>query len=258
MEELCIVKVGGNILDDSRKMKIFLQDLCGIRKNMVLVHGGGKWATALAEKLGISTQMVDGRRITNAEMLKVTTMVYAGWINKNIVATLNAKNKKALGMCGADLSILISKKRKKGKVDYGFVGDVILQKTGRKILSELIDQGIFPVIAPITTTEKGQLLNTNADTIAAVLATALSNKYKTRLIYCFEKKGVINGEKVISKINPKIYSELLKNRMVNGGMIPKLENAFQALDSGVKEVIIGDATQIKKLIRSHGGSSITK
>jgi acetylglutamate kinase len=257
MRSVTIVKIGGNILDDPKALKQFLKDFSGIRSPKILVHGGGKMATELSGKLGIKTKMVQGRRITDAETLKVTTMVYAGWINKSITASLNSKNKKAIGLCGADISMIPSVKRKKGKIDYGYVGDVLPGKTNAKVLNKFLEQGMVPVIAPITSDHKGQLLNMNADTIASSLAIGLSKVSKVKLIYCFEKPGVLNGKKVIRSLNKSQYNILRKDNIVSHGMIPKLDNAFSAAEKGVKEIIIGNANKLNNLINSNGGTRIT-
>lgn len=256
MKTIYVIKIGGNIIDDEKKLNKFLKELSKLKENKILVHGGGKLATQLSEKLGIQTTMVDGRRITDAETLKIATMVYAGWINKNIVAKLNANKNKAIGLCGADLQLILSEKRKKGNIDYGFVGDIIQKEVNGKKLLELLSTNSLPVIAPITATKKGQLLNTNADSIASSLAISLSRFTKTKLIYCFEKKGVMHNEKVIRKINRKSYQDLVNNKVVSDGMIPKLDNAFLAIEQGVNEVIIGHAASIKNLIDSKDGTSI--
>jgi acetylglutamate kinase len=254
---ITIVKIGGNIIDDPKALKQFLKNFSSIPSPKILVHGGGKLATELSSKLGIKTQMVEGRRITDAETLKVTTMVYAGWINKSITASLNAKNKNAIGLCGADISIIPSTIRKKGKIDYGFVGDVVPGKTNSKAIKRFLKQGMVPVIAPITSDKKGQLLNTNADTIASSLAIGLSKTSKVKLVYCFEKPGVLNGKKVISSIDPGDYIKLKNRNIINGGMIPKLDNAFSAAQNGVKEVIIGNANKLNKLLKANAGTRIT-
>lgn len=256
MKPITIIKIGGNIIDDPKAMKQFLKDFSAIRSPKILVHGGGKLATELSTKLGIKTQMVEGRRVTDAETLKVATMVYAGWINKSITASLNAKNKKAIGLCGADISIIPSSKRKKGKVNYGFVGDVIQKKTNAKALKKLLKQGMVPIIAPITSDSKGQLLNTNADTIASSLAIGLAKTSKVKLVYCFEKSGVLKGKKVISTIDPHQYTTLKNQNIVSAGMIPKLDNAFSAAQNGVGEVIIGKANKLNQLLKSNGGTRI--
>lgn len=258
MNNLTIIKIGGNIIDDEKKLSAFIAKLSKIKSQIILVHGGGKLATQLSAQLGIETKMIEGRRITDSETLKITTMVYAGWINKNITAQLNSKKMNAIGICGADLFLIPAEKRKNTKVDYGFVGDVTENKINTKAIQLLLKNKIVPVIAPITATKKGQLLNTNADTIASSLAVALSGKFNVKLIYCFEKNGVLQNDKVIRKINRDTYSELKQKEVVKDGMIPKLDNAFNALKKGVKEVVIGNAMNINQLISSHAGTSIIK
>lgn len=248
MEPLHIIKIGGNILDDEQKLPSFLSNLVQVQGKKLLVHGGGKLATAMSAKLGIETQMQNGRRITDAETLRVVTMVYAGWINKSIVAALNAKGEEAIGLCGADVHLIPSTKRGVGEVDFGFVGDVVYEKVNGSFLSELIEGGKLPVIAPITSDANGQLLNTNADTIAAALGIALSQDYEVNLIYCFEKKGVLldvnKDDSVVRDLNKSRYAELKSEGIIDKGMIPKLDNAFDALDSGVRRVVIGHADNI--------------
>ncbi len=240
MEKLTIIKVGGKIVEEAATLLTLLHDFAAIKGNKLLVHGGGRSATRLAEQLGIPVRMVEGRRITDADMLRVVTMVYGGLVNKNIVAGLQALGIDALGMTGADMDILRSAKRPTGAVDYGFVGDV---KAARgKTLVRLIHDGIVPVLAPLTHDGNGQLLNTNADTIAGETAKALAPFFDVTLIYCFEKKGVLRDEadddSVIPQIDKAAFARLKADGTVQGGMIPKLENAFHAIDAGVKEVII--------------------
>ena len=240
MEKLTIIKVGGKIVEEAATLLTLLHDFAAIKGNKLLVHGGGRSATRLAEQLGIPVRMVEGRRITDADMLRVVTMVYGGLVNKNIVAGLQALGIDALGMTGADMDILRSAKRPAGAVDYGFVGDV---KAARgKTLVRLIHDGIVPVLAPLTHDGNGQLLNTNADTIAGETAKALAPFFDVTLIYCFEKKGVLRDENdddsVIPQIDKAAFARLKADGTVQGGMIPKLENAFHAIDAGVKEVII--------------------
>lgn len=254
MKTLTIIKIGGNVIDNEKLLKKFLSDFSKIKGPKLLVHGGGKLATKLADQLGIETKMIEGRRITDYETLKITSMVYAGWINKNITAQLNSKKTKAIGLCGADLFIIPSKKRTKTKIDYGFVGEVMTEKINTKYLDLFFTQNIVPVIAPITSDSKGQLLNTNADTIASSLSVALSKMYKTKLVYCFEKNGVLNGKKVIKSINSETYKKLKEKQIIINGMIPKLDNAFSALKNGVKEVVIGNSSQ---LLTKHAGTRIT-
>lgn len=256
MKKLTIVKIGGNVIDDNKTLNTFLSDFSKLKGSKILVHGGGKLATQLSEKLGIETKMSEGRRITDAETLKVITMVYAGWINKNITALLNAKNTKAIGVCGADAQLIPAAKRKVNKIDYGFVGDVLTDKINIPLITALLNQNLIPVIAPVTSDSKGQLLNTNADSITSALSIALSKSYQVKVIYCFEKDGVLNKGKVISELSHSLYSDLKENKIIINGMIPKLDNAFHALNKGVKSVVIGNSKHILKLGK-HGGTSIS-
>ncbi len=258
MKDLTIVKIGGNIIDNEKELNKFLISFSKIKTAKLLVHGGGKLATELSTKLGIETKMVEGRRITDNETLKIATMVYAGLINKSIVAKLNSHQTFAIGLCGADVSLIPSQKRNKGNIDYGFVGDVISKKINVAFLKLLLDKNISPVVAPITSTSKGQLLNTNADTIASALASELGKYYKVKFIYCFEKEGVLNGNKVIKELNERTYKELKQTEVIKDGMIPKLDNAFMALEKGVNKITIGKANELNKLLKQHAGTSITK
>ena len=265
MSTLYVVKIGGNIIDDEKKLLSFLKDFALIKGPKILIHGGGKLATKLAEQMNIPQQMIDGRRITDAETLKVVTMVYAGYINKNIVAQLQANNCNAIGLCGADGNIILAHKRKVtnspsggGGIDYGFAGDVDAINT--TFLKSILDQQVSVVMAPITHDQKGQLLNTNADTIAQEVATALSGLFDVQLIYSFEKSGVLldanDDSTVIPSINPTNYTQLKTEQKIFAGMIPKLDNAFAALSKGVKKVIIGKAEQLGELIAGKAGTSI--
>lgn len=259
MDKLYIIKIGGNIIDDEAKLASFLHSFADITAKKILVHGGGKLATRLAEKLGIEQQLVDGRRITDAETLKIVTMVYAGYVNKNIVAQLQANNCNTIGLCGADGDAILAHKRQHPVIDYGFVGDVDAINTG--LIKTLLDQNIAVVFAPITHDQQGQLLNTNADTIAQELAKGMSKLYEVELIYSFEKSGVLlNAEDdstVITQIDPVYYQQLKAKQKIFAGMIPKLDNAFAALNSGVSKVIIGKAEQLEQLIEGTAGTSIT-
>ena len=259
LETLYVIKIGGNIIDDEQKLSSFLQTFAQVKRNKILIHGGGKLATKMAAELGIEQQMVDGRRITDAETLKIVTMVYAGYINKNIVAKLQAAGCNAIGLTGADGDLIKAHKRIHATIDYGFVGDV--DAVNSELLSELINKDQTIVIAPITHDGTGQLLNTNADTIAQEVAKAMSSKYNVRLIYSFEKKGVlldVNDESsVIPKINETYYQELKAKELIFAGMLPKLENAFSALQQGVGQVIIGKAEELEWLITGHSGTTIT-
>ena len=246
MEKLTLVKVGGKIVEDDEPLERLLADFSTIAGNKILVHGGGRSATKIAEKLGIESKMVNGRRITDAETLKVVTMVYAGLVKKNIVAKLQSKYVNALGITGADMNIILSDKRPVKDIDYGFAGDV--KFVNAKTLIDILSQKITPVISPITHDGKGNLLNTNADTIAGEVAKSLSYDYDVTLIYCFEKKGVLKDENddssVIPEINEELFKQYVEEGIISGGMIPKLENAFNALKAGVGTVIIAEASEI--------------
>ena len=257
MEQLTLVKVGGKIVEETDSLKQLLSDFSKIEGHKVLVHGGGRSATALAERLGVETSMVNGRRVTDAEMLKVVTMVYGGLVNKQIVAGLQALNINAIGLTGADMNYMRSEKRPVKEVDYGFVGDV--KETDGRILAKLIAEGVVPVLAPLTHDKVGNLLNTNADTIAGEVAKALAKHFDVNLVFCFEKKGVLinenDDESVIPELNPVLFKKYVADGIVQGGMIPKLENAFEALSAGVKQVVITRADQLggddgTKVIRS--------
>ena len=239
---------------DPQSLKQLLSDFSKIEGYKVLVHGGGRLATAVATQLGIESKMVNGRRVTDAEMLKVVTMVYGGLVNKQIVAGLQAIGVNALGLTGADLNYMCSLKRPVTDVDYGFVGDV--KQVNDDILADLIAKGVVPVLAPLTHDKSGNLLNTNADTIAGEAAKALSKHFDLTLIYCFEKKGVLTNENddesVLPQLTPNLFEKYVAEGIIQGGMIPKLENSFQALRAGVKEVIITRAD----LIHTVGGTKI--
>jgi len=244
---LTVVKIGGNIVDDPQKLADFLTDFAVLEGFKILVHGGGKLATRFSEKLGISVQMHEGRRITDAETLEVITMVYGGLINKQIVAALQAKKCNAIGLIGADLNIVTADKRPmKNGVDYGYVGDI--RQVNRLTLTRLIEAGACPVIAPITHNGEGMLLNTNADTMASAIAVSLAPDFPTRLMYCFEKKGVLTNpndeESVISRINRNLFEQYKADGTISAGMIPKLENALAAVEQGVEQVIISRADML--------------
>ena len=258
MEQLYVIKIGGNIIDDDVKLQMFLSSFVAVEGKKILIHGGGKLATKLAVQLGIEQQMIDGRRITDAETLKIVTMVYAGYINKNIVAQLQSRGSNAIGLCGADGNVIRSHKRQHATIDYGFVGDVDAVNTA--LLKNLLDQNTDVVLAPITHNNDGQLLNTNADTIAQEIAQAMSALYEVHLIYSFEKAGVLmdasDDNTVITSITPSSYMELKKQNVIFAGMIPKLDNAFAALNKGVHRVVIGKAEELQELIQQQSGTSI--
>ena len=242
MDEIKVIKVGGQVVENPDTLAELLDRFSALEGKKVLVHGGGKSATKIAAQLGIETKMVDGRRVTDAEMLNVVTMVYGGLVNKNIVAKLQLRGINALGLTGADMNVIKSHKRTGTAIDYGFVGDV--DETDGKMLSTLIEAGVVPIMAPLTHDGKGQLLNTNADTIASETAKALTPYYNVTLIYCFEKKGVLSNpdddDSVISQITRTDFERMVEDGSVNSGMIPKLQNSFRSLDAGVKEVVICD------------------
>ncbi|GHT60316.1 acetylglutamate kinase [Bacteroidia bacterium] len=244
--QLTIVKVGGKVIEEPDALKALLKDFSLIAGYKVLIHGGGRTATELAEKLGVESKMVNGRRITDEETLKIATMVYAGLVNKTIVAQLQALRVDAIGLTGADMNLILSLKRPVTDIDYGFVGDI--KDVNYKVLSELLNQSYTPVLAPLTHDGEGNLLNTNADTIAAETARALAYNFNVRLIYCFEKKGVLMDENdensVIQNLNLELYQQYKEEGIIKGGMIPKLDNAFRALASGVREIIITSAAEM--------------
>ncbi len=246
-EKLTIVKVGGAVVEDEQQLSQLLRDFSAIAGRKVLVHGGGRRATQVAQSLGIESHMVNGRRITDGQMLQVVTMVYGGLVNKNLVARLQANGVNALGLTGADIDVIRSHRRPlKDGIDFGYVGDV--DKADGTVLSRLIEMGITPVLAPLTHDGQGQMLNTNADTIAAETAKALAPFYEVTLIYSFEKKGVLrdplDDDSVIPVITRDDFQRYVADGTVAGGMIPKLENAFQAISEGVARVNITMATAI--------------
>ncbi len=242
MERITIVKVGGKVVEDPEKLHHLLSDFSMISGNKLLVHGGGKLATAMAEKLGVETKMINGRRITDEAMLDVVIMVYAGLVNKKIVAGLQALNCNALGLTGADMDLIRAVKRPVKEIDYGFAGDIIDVST--RELEGIIDQGVVPVVAPLTHDGHGQLLNTNADTIASDLSIALSRRYRVQLIYCFEKKGVLSNpndnDSVISELDFQTFQDYKEKGIISEGMIPKLDNGFGAMRNGVESVVIAN------------------
>lgn len=247
-QSLTIVKVGGKIVEEPASLSQLLEGFSQIQGPKMLVHGGGRTATDIAGRLGIETQMVNGRRITDAEMLRVVTMVYGGLVNKGIVSRLSALGLKALGLTGTDMNVIRSHRRPLTPegIDYGFVGDV--DTVDAEAIALLINGGIIPVMAPLTLGHDGQLLNTNADTIAGETAKAMSRLYDVTLTFCFEKKGVLmdpdDDDNVIPHINTQSYADLKERGIVSGGMLPKLDNSFAALEAGVKKVIITRADEL--------------
>lgn len=253
---LTLVKVGGAIVENEASLSALLDKFARIPGQKVLVHGGGRSATRIAEQLGLPQQMVAGRRVTDAETLRVVTMVYAGLVNKNIVAQLQARGVNALGLTGADMNVIQSHRRAPKNVrledgstqlvDYGFVGDI--DKVNSELLADLIARGVVPVVSPIGHDGQGSLLNTNADTIASEVAQALASRFNVRLMYCFEKPGVLldadDDSTVIARITQQEFPQLVEQGVVSGGMLPKLENAFKAIQQGVSEVVITQADAI--------------
>ena len=246
-QKLSIIKIGGNIIEDQEFLSQFLKLFAQMEGNKILVHGGGKRATEFGKRLGIESKMVDGRRITDAKSLELVVMVYAGLVNKNIVAELQANNSNAIGLSGADANTVIAVKRPVNKIDFGFVGDIIAVNSDS--ISKLLSAEFAPVFCALTHDRHGQLFNTNADTIASEVAIAMSRDYDTTLYYCFEKKGVLRSIKdedsVIQKIDRQIYEELKQKKIVADGMLPKLENCFHALNKNVQRVCIGDISMFE-------------
>lgn len=259
MEKLYVIKIGGNIVDNPALLTNFLAAFSTIEGQAILVHGGGKLATSLAAKLGVEQTMVEGRRITDGETLKIVTMVYAGYINKNIIAQLQAMHVNAIGLSGVDGNLIKAHKRINANIDFGFVGDI--DEVNTRFIHQQLLNNTRLVIAPITHDGAGQLLNTNADTIAQTIATAMSDTYKVHLVYGFEKEGVLadvnNEDSVISSINNLTYSQLKKENVIFEGMIPKIDNAFLALYGGVQSVIIGKAEKLIELMNGTAGTTIT-
>ncbi len=261
MEELIVIKIGGNIIDDSKAVNAFLNDFAVIASPKILIHGGGKLATQLSSKLGIETKMVEGRRVTDEETLKVVAMTYAGWINKTIVAGLQSKKCNALGLCGADANLIPALKRTVKDIDYGWVGDIDKANVNTSFLINILSIGVTPVIAPISSDPEGQLLNINADNIARTIAEAMSAYYRVKLVYCFEKNGLlmdVNDENsVIDEINSARVEQLKSEGIIAEGMVPKVDNALEALCNGVNEVVIGHAKSILQILKNEKGFGTT-
>ncbi len=245
-----IVKIGGNVVNDEGKLENFLTAFASLKGDKILVHGGGKIATEIAKKLGVETKMIEGRRITDEPMRDVVMMVYGGLVNKKIVANLQSKNTNALGLTGADGGVILAKKREVHTIDYGFVGDI--EKVNAALIETLLSQGITPVFAPLTYSPIDGVLNTNADTQASAIATALGGDKNVSLIYCFEKKGVLSDpsddHSVIPVLKPDNYEAYKKEGVIYEGMIPKLDNAFDAVNNGVKRVIICEADDLLEAV----------
>ena len=260
MESLKIIKIGGNIVDNPAALDKFLGEFAALEGAKILIHGGGKIATKISAALDIETTMIEGRRVTDRETLGVVTMVYCGLINKKIVAKSFSLGAKAWGVCGADANLIPATKRIAGDVDYGFVGDVVVEHINTEAFESILKLGYNPIVAPITMDADGQLLNTNADTIAQSIAVAMSKKYEVELIYIFEKAGVLmdieDQDSLIETITKQSYQTLKSKGIVTDGMLPKLDNAYLAIEAGVREVVICNslATTNGKL----GGTTISQ
>lgn len=247
-KQLFIVKIGGNVLDDPAALHRFLTDFAALPGLKILVHGGGKMASAIGRRLGLEPQYVSGRRITDDATLELVTMVYGGLVNRQLVAQLQALGCNALGLTGADADVLSAAKRPPGVVDYGWVGDTAPGRVNVSVLTNWLEQGLTPVFAPLTHDGKGTILNTNADTIASVLAQALADLFQVRLLFCFEKKGVLENpnddRSVLPALTLEQYRDLQEKAAVHTGILPKLDNAFAAAAAGVDAVIIGSADDL--------------
>lgn len=246
---LKVVKIGGNVIDNDENLDNFLRDFASLPEPKILVHGGGKLATEMSKKMGIEPKVVDGRRFTDRETLDIVTMVYAGLINKNVVAKLQAYGCNSIGLSGADGNTIPAVKRPPHPLDYGYAGDLDASKIDAEFITTLLDKGVTPVFCAITHDQKGTLLNTNADTIASEVAVAVSRITPTQLVYCFEMNGVLSdpndGDSVIKRINDEDYKKLKDDGTISGGMLPKIYNAFAAIKQGVKEVVIKNSAEIK-------------
>jgi acetylglutamate kinase len=260
--KLFVIKIGGNVIDNPVALQSFLTDYAAITAKKILVHGGGKIATKIGDKLGTESQYMNGRRITDAATIDLVTMVYGGLVNKQIVAKLQALSCNAIGLTGADANIIPAIKRPVKEIDYGFVGDIDISKINTKVLQTLMKEGITPILAPLSHDGAGQMLNTNADTIASSIAISLSKNYDVRLLYCFEKKGILENieddNSIIGLITKDKYKQLLGDKKLFAGILPKIDNAFAAIDSGVQEVLIGDASDLLQNITNHTTGTLIK
>jgi len=262
MDKLFVIKIGGNVIDNDAALKNFLSSFASAAAKKILIHGGGKIATKIGGQLGVESKYINGRRITDEATIDLVTMVYGGLVNKKIVAQLQSFSCNAVGLTGADANIIPASKRPVKDIDYGFAGDVKAGDINESVLDILLQQNITPVIAPLTHDGKGQILNTNADTIASSLAVALSRLYDVRLIYCFEKKGILtdvkNDDSVINLITKEKYGKLLEEKRLFDGILPKIDNAFLAIDNGVKEVLIGHADDLLQNLTANTKGTLIK
>ncbi len=260
-EQLLIIKIGGNVIDNKDALRSFLKDFSQVKGKKILVHGGGKIATSIGEKLGIQSKYVEGRRITDNETIDLVTMVYGGLVNKRLVALLQSLNCNAIGVSGADANLLPAKKRPVKNIDFGWVGNIDPAEIDPEKWKLFLDNEMVPVVAPLTHDGAGFMLNTNADTIASVLSESLSESYDVKLIYCFEKDGVladVNDENsVVKSLTANAYQKLKKNNQLFAGILPKIDNAFNAVNNGVGEVVIGNSSKLSSLISGSGGTKIS-
>lgn len=259
-ESLLIIKIGGNVIDDVKALHSFLEEFSSIKEKKILVHGGGKIATAIGDKLGIQSKYIDGRRITDNETIDLVTMVYGGLVNKKIVAALQSLQCNAIGLSGADANVLPAGKRPVKTIDYGWVGDVSATAIDASAWQLFIDNNLVPVVAPLTHDREGHILNTNADTMAAVLSVALSKLYNVELVYCFEKNGVLanvdDETSVITELNAQTYNQLKVDKKLFAGILPKIDNAFEAVYNDVWKVVIGNSNQLLQLLEGTSGTKI--
>ncbi len=260
-EELFIIKIGGNVIDDDQALCSFLKDFSSIKAKKILVHGGGKIATSIGDKLGIQSKYIDGRRITDDKTIDLVTMVYGGLVNKKIVASLQSLKCFSIGLTGADANLMPAKKRAVEEIDYGWAGDLDADDINTDTWQMFLDNGLVPVLAPLTHDSHGHILNTNADTMAAVLSVSLSKRYEVKLIYCFEKNGVLENvnddTSIITQLDENIYQQLKENKKLNAGILPKIDNAFDAVNNGVQTVIIGNSSNVSQLIKGESGTKIS-
>jgi acetylglutamate kinase len=259
-ELLYVIKTGGNVIDDETSLYNFLKKFSSINEKKILVHGGGKIATSIGDKMGIQSKYIDGRRITDSETIDLVTMVYGGLVNKKIVAALQSMQCNAIGLSGADANVLPAAKRPVKTIDYGWVGDVDAGKINAFGWQLFLDNKLTPVVAPLTHDNEGHILNTNADTMASVLSVSLSKLYDVKLVYCFEKNGVLldinDDTSSIARLNKKYYKELKDEKKLFAGILPKIENAFDAINNGVNTVFIGNSNQLLQLIKEESGTKI--
>lgn len=260
MKQVQVIKIGGHVLDDARRLSVFLEHFAAIAGSKILVHGGGTIASQIGKRLGLEPHYVNGRRVTDAATLELVTMVYGGLINKKLVTLLQQQGCNAIGLTGADGNLLRAQKRAAGDTDYGFVGDIDHNGVAVPLLLTLLEQGLTPVLAPLTHDGAGSLLNTNADTIAQETAKALGRHRSVRLVYCFEKKGVLRNVQdegsVIASITAQDFEGLKTKGIVSEGMIPKLQNAFAAISGGVESVGIGQAGELPQILSGKAGTWI--